>query len=308
MRFFLTRLLEAIPTVWAILTITFILVHLAPGGPFDREKELPAGVAEQINAYYGLDQPLASQYLRYMGNLLRGDLGPSYRHPGWTVNEIIASKLPVSLVLGGAALLVALIIGVGTGIAAALKPRSWIDLAATSAATIGICLPSFVLGPLLLLVFGIGLEWFNVAGLNTPRDLVLPAITLGMIYAAYIARLTRGNLLEVLNLDYIRTAKAKGASTTRIVLIHSLRNAMVPVVSYLGPAAAGLVSGSFVVETIFGIPGIGRYFVLAAINSDYTLVMGTVLVYALLLIAFNLAADFLIAFLNPRQRNSGGHR
>lgn len=308
MRFVLYRMLEAIPTVWVILTVTFILIHLAPGGPFDREKELPSGVEEQINAYYGLDQPLPTQYARYLGNLLRGDLGPSYQHPGWTVNEIIAAKLPVSLLLGAAALLVALAIGLGAGILASLKPGSWLDLSAISLATIGICLPSFVLGPLLLLIFGIGMEWFNVAGLHTPRDLVLPAITLGMFFAAYIARLTRASLLEVHNLDYIRTAKAKGAGEGRVLLIHSLRNAMVPVASYLGPAAAGLVSGSFVVETIFGIPGLGRYFVLAAINSDYTLVMGTVLIYALLLIGFNLVADCIIAFLNPRQRNSGGNR
>ncbi len=308
MRFILYRLLEAIPTIWVILTLTFILVNLAPGGPFDREKDLPPGVEEQINAYYGLDQPLPVQYVRYLGNLLRGDLGPSYQHPGWTVNEIIAAKLPVSLILGGASLLVALIIGLAAGIIASLRPGSWLDLSAISLATIGICLPSFVLGPLLLLAFGIGMEWFNVAGLNTPRDLVLPSITLGLFFAAYIARLTRSSLLEVHNLDYIRTARAKGAGERRILLIHSLRNAMVPVASYLGPAAAGLVSGSFVIETIFGIPGLGRYFVLAAINSDYTLVMGTVLVYALLLIAFNLVADCIIAFLNPRHRSGGTSR
>jgi oligopeptide transport system permease protein len=297
------RFLQAIPTLWLIATLTFLLLYLAPGGPFDEEKPVAPEIKEQIEAHYGLNLPLHQQYFRFMGNLLHGELGPSYKYAGWNVDEIIRQSFPVSLELGGFALLIALVIGIPIGVFAALRHGRLSESFLMSFAMIGICLPAFVLGPLLLLVFSSALSWFNPLGWSVASDRVLPALTLGLFYAAYIARLSRSGMLDVIQQDYIRTARAKGLTESRIVNIHALRTALYPVVAYLGPAIAGLISGSFVVETIFFIPGLGQFFVNSAFNRDYTLVMGTVLFYAVLILLFNLLVDLLQMWMNPRTRN-----
>ena len=297
------RLLQAIPTLWVVATVTFVLLRFAPGGPFDDEKKLPPEIKEQIEAHYGLNQPLYQQYYHFFVNLFKGDLGPSYKYPGWDVQEIIAQSFPVSLELGLWALLIALAIGIPIGTIAALKHNKPAETGLMGVAMIGICLPSFVIGPILLMVFSLHLGWFNPLGWSYASDRVLPAVTLGLFYAAYIARLARSGMLDVMQHDYIRTARAKGLKEQTIVMRHALRTALYPVVAYMGPAAAGLISGSFVVETIFFIPGLGPFFVNAALNRDYTMVMGTVLFYATLIIGFNLLVDIIQMWLNPRTRN-----
>lgn len=332
-RFILRRFLQTIPVLLVIVTATFFMLRLVPGGPFTSEKAVSPEIQRNLEAHYGLDKPLHRQYLAYLWDItpkrlapwrlfalddrdrdgrkeLRFDpdlqsafginLGPSFKYPNRTVNEILADKLPASLELGLWALLVALGLGVTLGVIAAMKKNTSIDYAASSFAMIGICVPTFVMGPLLVLLFALHLRWFNASGWYFPADRVLPAATLGLVYAAYIARLTRGGMLEVLNQDYIRTARAKGASETRIVLRHALRGGLLPVVTFLGPAIAGIISGSFVIETIFQIPGLGREFVNSAFNRDYTLVSGTVLLYAVLIIALNLLVDIVQVWLNPR--------
>lgn len=297
------RLLQAIPTLWLVATLTFILLHLAPGGPFDEEKPLTPDAKAQIEAYFGFDLPLHQQYFRYLGGVLQGKLGPSYNYKGWQVEEIIAQSFPVSLQLGGLAMLIALAIGIPLGVVAALNHNKPTETALMSFAMVGICLPTFVLGPLLLLIFSSMLGWFNPLGWNYAGDRVLPALTLGLFYAAYIARLARSGMLDVLKMDYIRTARAKGLGESVVIIKHALRTAIYPVVAFLGPAIAGLITGSFVIETIFHIPGLGPFFVNSAFNRDYTLVMGTVLLYATLIILFNLIADILQMWLNPRTRH-----
>ncbi|MGB1127239.1 MAG: ABC transporter permease [Opitutales bacterium] len=297
------RLLQAMPTLWLVATLTFVLLHLAPGGPFDDEKSVPAEVKAQIEAHYGLDLPLYAQYLRFLGNILQGDFGPSYKYSGWQVDEIIGQSFPVSLELGGLALLIALCLGIPLGVLAALRHGKASETTLMGAAMVGICLPSFVLGPLLLLVFSSGLGWFNPLGWSVASDRLLPALTLGLFYGAYIARLTRSGMLDTMHHDYIRTARAKGLRESLVVMRHSLRSALYPVVAYLGPALAGLISGSFIVETIFFIPGLGMFFVNSAFNRDYTLVMGTVLFYAVLIILFNLLVDLIQMWMNPRTRH-----
>lgn len=299
----LRRLLQAIPTLWVIATATFILLQLTPGGPFDTEKDLSVEVQALINAHYGLDLPVHEQYLRFLGQRLRGDFGPSYKYAGWDVDEIIAQSFPVSLELGFYALLVAIAIGTPIGVVAALRHKRPSESALMGFAMLGICLPSFVLGPLLIMVFSMHLGWFNPFGWNHPSDRVLPAITLGLFYAAYIARLARSGMLDVMRMDYIRTARAKGLREQAVVLRHALRTALYPVVAYLGPAVAGLISGSFVVETIFFIPGLGSFFVNSAFNRDSTMVMGTVLFYAVLILLFNLLVDLIQMWMNPRTRH-----
>jgi oligopeptide transport system permease protein len=301
-RFIARRFLETIPVLFVLATATFFMMRLAPGGPFDTEKQVAPEVKARMQAHYGLDKPLFQQYLLQMKHLLQGDLGPSFKYPGRTVNEIIADSFPVSLELGCEALLVALVLGLPAGMLASLKQNSAWDHAPMSLAMIGLCVPTFVMAPLLISAFALHLDWFNAAGWFFPRDRVLPALTLGAYYAAYIARLARGGFLEVLNQDYIRTARAKGAGGGRVLFKHAFRGGILPVVSFLGPAVAGLLTGSFVVETIFGIPGLGRYFVTAAFNRDYCMVMGSVLFYAGFVIALNLAADVLLVWLNPRLR------
>mgnify|MGYP005721625117 FL=1 len=297
------RLLQAIPTLWVIATATFILLQLIPGGPFDTEKDISEEVQSLINAHYGLDLPIQEQYFRFISQRLQGNFGPSYKYAGWDVDEIIIQSFPVSLELGFYALLFALALGTPIGVIAAIRHQKPSESALMGLAMVGICLPSFVLGPILILVFSMELGWFNPSGWNHPGDRVLPTITLGLFYAAYIARLSRSGMLDVMRMDYIRTAKAKGLKGRVIVLRHALRTALYPVVAYLGPAVAGLISGSFVVETIFFIPGLGSFFVNSAFNRDSTMVMGTVLFYAVLILILNLIVDLVQLWMNPRTRN-----
>jgi oligopeptide transport system permease protein len=302
LRFVARRFLETIPVLLILATVTFFMMRLAPGGPFDLEKQPNKEIKARMEAHYGLDKPLWQQYLLQMKHLLMGDLGPSFKYPSRTVNEIIADAFPVSLELGAEAMVVALFLGLLAGMVAALKQNTFWDHGPMSLAMLGLCVPTFVMGPLLISAFALHLDWFNAAGWYSPRDRVLPALTLGAFYAAYVARLARGGLLEVLRQDFIRTARAKGAGGARILFRHALRGGMLPVVSFLGPAIAGLLTGSFVVETIFGIPGLGRYFVTAAFNRDYCMIMGSVLFYAAFVIGMNLVVDVVLVGLNPKLR------
>ena len=307
LRFALGRLLQAIPVLLIVISATFLLVHSAPGGPFSADKAVPPEVIRALEAQYNLDQPLWQQYLSYLGDVLQGDLGPSFKYSGRTVNELIAAGLPATAELALYAMLVALVIGVSAGVLAAIRPNTMQDYLPMSAAMLGICMPSFLLGPLLVLVFGIHLEWLPVSGWgDIPGDKILPAITLGTGYAAYIARLSRGGMLEVLSQDYIRTARAKGLSEPLIIFKHALRGGLIPVVAFLGPAFAGLLGGSFVVETIFQIPGLGRFYVQAAFNRDYTMILGMTIFFAALITLFNLLSDMLALWLNPKLRQQGG--
>ncbi|MBI3895187.1 MAG: ABC transporter permease [Acidobacteria bacterium] len=299
-KFILRRIALSLPVIFLIATTTFFILRLAPGGPFLSERAIPPEIQANLQAKYGLDQPLWIQYGRYLRSLLRLDLGPSYRYPERTVNEIIVEGFPVSFELGLAALLVALLIGVPAGVVAAVKHRGFLDRLTMSVVLAGISVPTFVLGPLFIFFFSLTLYWFPPALWGSPEQLVLPAITLGTPYSVYIARLTRTEMLEVLQQDYIRTARAKGVGEFRLLWRHALNGALLPVVSFLGPAVADLVTGSIVIEKIFAIPGLGRYFVESAFSRDYTTVMGTVLFYAVLLIAANLVVDVLYKFLDPR--------
>lgn len=299
-RFVLGRLAGFPVVLLAIVTASFFIMRLAPGGPFDTDRALPAEVRANIEARYHLDEPLWRQYVRYLGDVWRADLGPSFRYPDRSVNELIALGFPVSLTLGLSALAIAVLIGGAAGTLAALRHNRALDYLTMSLALGGVSVPNFVLGPLLILTFALGLGWLPVAGWGTWRHLVMPSITLGVFYAAYVARLARAGMLEVVLQDFIRTARAKGLSEGAVILRHALPSAVLPVVSYLGPAAAGALTGSVIVETIFGVPGIGRYFVTSALNRDYTMVLGTVLFYSGLLIAFNLVVDVLYAYLDPR--------
>ena len=376
LRFILTRLLQSIPVLFIIATLTFFMVRFAPGDPFTDEKTVPVEIRKKLEEHYGLDRPLWEQYLLYFGfiskevdkqqmifadgnetavyspennkftatvtrkgelvvtdqspgkwhiravpeadrtsenhlweiyrrersGLITGDLGPSFKYVDRSVTELISKSFPVSMQLGLCALAIALCLGLPAGVIAALKKNSLLDYVPMSTAMIGICLPTFVMGPLLIMIFSSGLGWFSPIGWYTWGDMVLPSLTLGLYYAAYVARLTRGGMLEVLNQEFIKTARAKGASESRVIHKHSLRGGLLPVVSFLGPAFAGLISGSFVIETIFSIPGLGKFFVTAAFNRDYTMVLGTVLFYATLIIVMNLLVDIVQAWLNPRTR------
>lgn len=305
--FILKRLLQAIPVLLLVATVTFFMVHAAPGGPFDKDRSVPPEVMTQLNKRYHLDDPLWKQYFDYMGNILQGDFGPSFKYASHSVTELIAAGLPATLELSLYAILFALVVGLPTGIIAALKRNSLLDYIPMSTAMIGICMPTFVLGPILLLIFGIWLGWLPVAGWGQiSGDKILPTITLGSVYAAYIARICRGGMLEVFSQDYIRTARAKGLSTMRIVMVHALRGGITPVISFLGPAIAGLMAGSFVVESIFQIPGLGRFYVMAAFNRDYTMILGLTIFFAFLIILFNLIADILLVWLNPKLRQELG--
>jgi oligopeptide transport system permease protein len=299
-RFIAIRLLQTIPVIWVIITATFFMIRFVPGGPFTAERAVTPEIMRNLEAHYGLNKPLYRQYLDYCSSVLHGDLGPSFKYPTRSVNEIIAEKLPVSIELGLWSLGVALFMGLPLGVIAAVRRNTWIDYACSAASMVGICIPTFVMGPLLILVFAIHFGWFNASGWYGPIDRVLPSLTLGLVYAAYVARLTRGGMLEVLSQDYIRTARAKGASELRVILRHALRGGLTPVVSFLGPAIAGIVTGSFVIETVFQIPGIGREFVNSAFNRDYTLVLGTVVLYAGFLIGMNLIVDIVQVWLNPK--------
>lgn len=301
-RLIVRRLAGMVPLLLIIVTIVFFLIRLAPGGPFDAERNTSEEILRNLRAYYNLDAPLFRQYIDYLARLIHGDLGPSFKNASYSVNELIALGFPVSLELGLYALAVALVIGLLAGVSASLKPNTARDYVPMSLSMVGICVPNFVMGPLLALVFALWLGWLPVAGWEGPEYKVLPALTLGASYAAYIARLSRGGMLEVLAQDFVRTARAKGLSETRVVLRHALKGGLQPVVSFLGPATAGLLTGSFVVETIFQVPGLGRFFVQAAFNRDYTMILGTVLFFAVMIMLFNLAVDVVQAWMDPRLR------
>jgi oligopeptide transport system permease protein len=302
-KFILYRLLQAVPVLFLVITATFFLIHAAPGGPFDSEKKVSPEILERLNERYNLNAPLHEQYFDYLANLSRGDFGPSFKYVNRSVNEMISTGLPVTVELGMYAMLFSLLIGICTGVIAAIRPNTIQDYVPMSMAMIGICLPSFLLGPLLVLIFSI---WFSVLPVSgwgdNPGDKILPSITLGLAYAAYISRLTRGGMLEVMSQDYIRTARAKGLSEFTVIFKHAIKGGLLPVVSFLGPAFAGLLSGSFVIETIFQIPGLGRFYVQAAFNRDYTMIMGTTIFFSSLIIFFNLLSDVVAAWINPRIR------
>lgn len=276
------------------------MVRAAPGGPFSSEKALPPAVLERLNAHYGLDKSLAQQYVTTLSCVLKGDLGPSLRYEGRSVNAMIAEALPVSLELGAWAMLFALATGIPLGVIAALRKDTWLDWLPMGWAMTGICLPSFVIGPMLVMLFSIWLGWFNPTGWFTAADRVLPALTLGLPYSAIVARLTRAGMAGVLGMAFIDAARARGVSGIRLVCVHSLRGGLQPLVAYLGPAFAGVLTGSFVVETIFNIPGLGQLFVRGALGRDFTMVQGTVLLYAGMVVLMNLAADILQSWMDPR--------
>ena len=300
----LRRIAIAVPVLLTVITLTFLMVHSAPGGPFDEEKAVSAEVLAKLNERYNLDQPLSTQYFDYLSGVLVGDFGPSFRYPGRSVTELISIGLPITFELALYSILFALCVGVFAGVLGALRPNTALDYIPMSTAMIGICIPSIILGPILILVFGIWLEWVPVSGWGyMTGDKILPIITLGTAYAAYCARLTRGGMLEILNQDFIRTARAKGLSETRVVLVHALRGGLTPVIAFLGPAMAGLLAGSFVVETIFGIPGLGRFYVEAAFNRDYTMILGSSIFFSFLIVSFNLLSDLVAAALNPKLRD-----
>jgi oligopeptide transport system permease protein len=301
----LRRLLGSLPTLWAIVTLAFFMMRLAPGGPFTLDRSLPPAIEKNLLAAYRLDQPLWRQYLDYLGGLLVGDLGPSFKYQDFTVAELIASGFPASLRVGGLAILVAVLAGVTLGTLAALRQNRRLDHLVMAAAMVGIAVPNYVMAPILTLVFGVHLAWLPVGGWGggALRNLVLPVTALALPQIAYIARLTRGSMIEALGQNHVRTARAKGLGERIVVVRHALRGGLLPVVSYLGPATAGLVTGSVVIETIFSIPGIGRYFVQGALNRDYTLVMGVVIFYAVLIILLNLLVDLLYGLLDPKVKH-----
>jgi oligopeptide transport system permease protein len=304
--FVLRRLLAAVPTLALVVTFAFLLTRLAPGGPFDEEQPLQPEIRANLEAAYGLDRPLPVQFGRYVAGLVRGDFGPSYKFRDFTVSELIESGLPVSLALGSLALAAALAIGIPAGVLAALARGGVADRLLMAITVAGISVPVFVVAPLFALIFGIWLRWLPVAGWvpGRPSDVVLPVATLALPVVAHLARLTRGSLLEILRAPWIRAARARGISPRAVILRHAMPAAMLPVVSYLGPAAAAVLAGSLVVETLFGLPGMGRHLVQGALNRDYTLVMGMVIVYAALMIALNLLADLACAWLDPRIRRA----
>jgi oligopeptide transport system permease protein len=301
-RYFFTRLAGAIPTLFIIITVTFFLMRAAPGGPFDQEQTLAPEIMANLETAYGLDQPVWSQYGRYLRSLLHGDFGPSFRYKDFSVTELIGQGIPVTLQLGVLAMALALLIGVPLGCFAALHHNSAADYATMSLAVMGIAIPAFVVLPFLGLLFGVYLHWLPVAGweAGSIRHLILPVVALTLPPLAYIARLTRGSMLEVLRSPFIRTAFAKGLPLRTVIMRHALRPALRPVASYLVPAAASIMTGSLVVETIAGLPGIGRYLVQGALNRDYTLVLGMVIIYSTLLIGLGLIVDLLYAWLDPR--------
>ena len=300
---FIKRILLAIPVIIAVASITFFLIKLAPGGPFDSDKPPSPEVLKKLNEAYNLDASNWEQYVDYMSKFVQGDLGPSYTHVGRPVTELIAGGLPVTFELALYAILIALVIGISSGVLAALKRNTLLDFIPMAIAMIGICVPTFLMGPLLVLIFGINLDILPVSGWGVKSgDKILPSLTLGFAYAAYIARLSRGGMLEILNQDFIRTARAKGLSEFRVVIVHALRGGLTPVIAFLGPAMAGLLAGSFVVETIFGIPGLGRFYVEAAFNRDYTMILGSSIFFSCLIISFNLLSDVIAASINPKLR------
>ncbi len=303
--FFFKRLLQGIPVLFMVATMTFVLLRFLPGGPFDREKTLPPEILRNIEARYHLDESVPEQFIRYLSGVLRGDFGPSYKYTGRDVSDILTDSFPISLQLGSLALMIASFGGVAIGLTAAVRHGSVLDRGLMLLSVAGMSVPSFVLGALLVLSFGLSLGWLPAALWEGPSYAVLPALTLAALPMAYIAQLTRSSVLEVMHLDYVRTARAKGLSERAVRWRHVLRNALLAVVTYLGPLVAVLLTGSFVVEQIFAIPGMGRFFVTAVTNRDYPLVLGATLVYACLIILANIVVDILYAFLDPRIRLDG---
>lgn len=304
MRYALRRIIGLVPTLLLLVTAAFFVIRLAPGGPFDEERTILPAIKANLEAAYGLDAPLTTQYARYLARLMHGDLGPSFRHKDRSVNELLAGGLPISAALGTAALLLALLAGVPLGLLAAVRRGGVLDHAVAAFTAPAIAVPAFVLGPVLALAFGLRLRWLPAAGWEggALRYAVLPVVTLAMPVLAYVVRLTRAGLLEVLELDYIRAARARGLGRRRVILVHALKPALLPLVSWLGPAVAFVLTGSLVVETVFGIPGAGRFLVEGALSRDYTLVMGMIVVYGVITLLCNLGADLAYGWLDPRIR------
>ena len=304
LRYALLRLLGAIPTLLLVIFLAFLMVHAAPGGPFDSERVLPTDVAANIEAHYHLDESLPKQFARYLSGLARGDLGPSYRYRDYTVAELIGSGFPLSLQIGALAMALALLVGISAGSVAALRQGSILDRVVMSFAMTGISIPIFVVAPVLVLLFAVKLHWLPAgwSGSAGVSRMVLPVITLALPQIAYIARLTRASMIDVLGRDFIRTARAQGLGTKAIIRVHALKPAMLPVLSYMGPAIAAILTGSVIVEEVFGIPGLGQFFVRGALNRDYTLVLGIVIFYATLIISLNLVVDILYGVIDPRVR------
>lgn len=304
-RYVLKRIFSSIITLWVVVTLTFTLSRVIPGGPFDSEKDTPIEVRKNLEERYKLNEPVYIQYVDYLKNLVKLDLGPSFKQKGVSINEIISRGFPVSARLGVAAVSLAVIFGLVLGIIAALKQGKWPDRLTMFISTLGVTIPAFVLATLFIYFFAEKLRWFPVYGLDTPRHYVLPAIALGGYSMAFISRLVRSSLLDVIRQDYIRTAKAKGLSETSIIIKHALKNAMLPVVTYLGPLVAGVLTGSFVIEKIFTIPGLGRSFVDSIGNRDYTAILGVTVFYSLFLVLCNLFVDLVYAFIDPRIKLEG---
>jgi len=297
------RLLGLVPTLLVLITIAFFLIRMAPGGPFDGEKVLPPEIRANLDASYHLDEPLMQQYFRYLGQILTGDFGPSFQYKDWTVNELIAQGFPVSATIGGLAMIMAFVIGTLIGTLAALRQNSMADYSVMGVAMLGISIPNFVVAPLLILGTAVYAGWLPAGGWDWSwQRMVLPVITLALPVIAYIARLTRGSMIEVLHSNYIRTARAKGLPEHLVIRRHAFKPAILPVISYMGPATAALITGSVVIERIYSIPGLGSYFVQGALNRDYTLVMGVVIFYGVVIVVLNFIVDLLYAWLNPRIR------
>lgn len=304
LKFALKRFVGAWPTLLIMIAVAFFMIRIAPGGPFDSERSVPPEIEANLRAAYHLDEPLYMQFGRYLAGLAQGDFGPSFQYKDFTVTELVMAGFPVSLRLGGLAMLLAVLLGVGAGCVAALRQNTIIDHSVMAISMTGISIPNFVVAPILILVFAVFLGWLPAGGLGdgSAAHLILPVISLALPQIAYISRLTRASMIEVLHANFIRTARAKGLPDRYIILRHALKPALIPIVSYLGPATASIITGSVVIEQIFGVPGLGRYFVQAALNRDYTLVMGVVVFYGALIIAFNFLVDMLYALLDPRVR------
>jgi oligopeptide transport system permease protein len=306
LRYSVRRLLGAIPTLLILVALAFFMIRVAPGGPFDSEKVLLPEIEANLRAAYHLDEPLYQQFGRYLGGLLQGDFGPSFQYRDYDVTELIMAGFPVSLRLGGFAMIFALLVGVTAGSIAALRQNTRTDYTVMSVSMTGISIPNFVMAPMLILFFAVYLGWLPAGGLGdgSPRNLVLPVIALALPQIAYISRLTRGSMIEILRSNFIRTARAQGLPERTILIRHALKPALLPVVSYLGPATAAIITGSVVIEQIFSLPGLGRFFVQGALNRDYTLVMGVVVFYGVLIILFNLLVDLAYAWLDPKVKYS----
>lgn len=303
-KFMIKRFLEAVPTLLILITVSFFMMRLAPGSPFSTERGLPPQIVAKIEAEYGLNKPMHEQYFTYLGNILQGDFGPSFKYKDYSVNELIEQALPVSATIGLLAFIFTTIVGVGIGTLAALKQNTWLDYSMMSTAMLGVIMPSFVLAPVLIYVFSIKLGWLPAGGWQggSWQYILLPMLSMSLLYIASFARITRGSMIETLNSNFIRTAKAKGLPFSTIVLRHALRPALLPVLSYMGPAFVGIITGSVVIETIFGLPGLGKLFVNGALNRDYSLVLGLTILIGFLTITFNAIVDILLAAIDPKIR------